>query len=52
MKILDWYILKRYLLTFSVMLMLFVPIGIMANLAEQVGKIIDNNAPLEEVLVY
>lgn len=52
MKILDWYILKRYLLTFSVMLMLFVPIGIMANLAEQIGKIIDNNAPLEEILVY
>lgn len=51
-KILDWYILKRYLLTFTVMLMLFVPIGIMANLAEQVGKIIDNNAPLDEVLVY
>jgi lipopolysaccharide export system permease protein len=52
LKILDWYILKRYLLTFSVMLMLFVPIGIMANLAEQIGKIIDNNAPVNEIVAY
>ncbi|WP_222983690.1 LptF/LptG family permease [Flagellimonas meishanensis] len=50
--ILDRYILKRYLITFLGMLMLFVPIGIMANLAEKVGKIIDNEAPLSEVIVF
>ena len=50
--ILDRYILKRYLVTFLGMLLLFVPIGIMANLAEKVGKIIDNEAPLGEVLVF
>ncbi len=50
--ILDKYILKRYLITFLGMLMLFVPIGIMANLAEKVGKIIDNEAPLSEVIVF
>lgn len=32
--------------------MLFVPIGIMLNLAEQIGKMIDNEAPLAEILVY
>lgn len=32
--------------------MLFVPIGIMANLAEQIGKMIDNEAPLNEILAY
>ncbi len=52
MTILDKYILKRYLLTFSVMLLLFVPIGIMAHLAEQIGKMQDNEAPLNEVLIY
>ncbi|MDC6367770.1 MULTISPECIES: LptF/LptG family permease [Flavobacteriaceae] len=50
--ILDRYILKRYLVTFMGMLLLFVPIGIMANLAEKVGKIIDNEAPLAEVIVF
>lgn len=50
--ILDKYILKRYLVTFLGMLMLFVPIGIMANLAEKIGKIIDNEAPLSEVIVF
>jgi len=34
------------------MLLLFIPIGIMLNLAEQIGKIIDNEAPLNEILVY
>lgn len=52
MTILDKYILKRYLLTFTVMLLLFIPIGIMAHLAEQIGKIQDNDAPLNEVLLY
>ncbi len=52
LTILDKYILKRYLATFGVMLMLFVPIGILANLAEQISKMIDNEAPLNEIVVY
>lgn len=52
MKILDWYILKRYLFTFSAMLLLFIPIGITVHLAEKIGKILDNNAPMNEVIVY
>lgn len=52
LTILDKYILRRYLVTFIGMLLLFVPIGIMANLAEKVGKIIDNEAPLSEVIVF
>ena len=52
MKILDWYILKRYLFTFSAMLLLFIPIGITVHLAEKIGKILDNNVPINEVLVY
>ena len=34
------------------MLLLFVPIGIMANLAEQVGKMIDNEVPFPEIAMY
>ncbi|MDO6761798.1 LptF/LptG family permease [Tamlana sp. 2_MG-2023] len=52
MKILDWYILKRYLFTFFMMLLLFIPIGITVHLAEKIGKIIDNKVPMNEVLVY
>lgn len=52
MKILDWYILKRYLLTFFIMLLLFIPIGITVDLAEKVGKIIENEAPVGEVSAY
>ncbi len=52
MKILDWYILKRYLLTFLMMLLLFIPIGITVDLAEKVGKILENKAPFGEVTAY
>ncbi|WP_084158193.1 LptF/LptG family permease [Gaetbulibacter saemankumensis] len=52
MKILDWYILKRYLFTFFMMLLLFIPIGITVHLAEKIGKILENEVPLSEVLLY
>ncbi|WP_299123230.1 LptF/LptG family permease [uncultured Winogradskyella sp.] len=52
MKILDWYILKRYLLTFLMMLLLFIPIGITVDLAEKVGKMLENNAPFGDVTAY
>ena len=52
MKIFDWYILKRYLLTFFLMLLLFIPIGITVNLAEKIDKILENKVPFEEVVDY
>ncbi|MCF4102504.1 LptF/LptG family permease [Gillisia sp. M10.2A] len=52
MKILDWYILKRYLGTFILMLLLFIPIGITVNLAEKIGKILENEVPFVEVAAY
>lgn len=52
MKILDWYILKRYLFTFLMMLLLFIPIGITVDLAEKVGRMLENKAPFGEVAEY
>ncbi|NJY63551.1 YjgP/YjgQ family permease [Salinimicrobium sp. CDJ15-81-2] len=52
MKILDWYILKRYLGTFIMMLFLFIPIGITINLAEKIDKILENEVPFWEVVNY
>ena len=34
------------------MLLLFVPIGITVSLAEKIGKILENEAPFGEVVVY
>lgn len=34
------------------MIMLFIPIGITVHLAEKIGKIIDNNVPMGEILLY
>ncbi len=52
MKILDWYILKRYLGTFVMLLLLFIPIGITVNLAEKIDKILENEVPFIEVFYY
>ncbi|WP_343488385.1 LptF/LptG family permease [Allomuricauda sp. d1] len=52
LTILDRYILKRYLMTFLGIMLLFIPIGIMISLAEKIGRIIDNEAPLDEVIIF
>jgi len=52
LKILDWYILKRYLGTFTMMLLMFIPIGITINLAEKIDKILENEVPFIEVAAY
>ena len=52
LTLLDRYILKQYLLTFFGILFLFIPIGILASLAEKINKIIDNQVPMNEVIDY
>ncbi|NQX84356.1 MAG: YjgP/YjgQ family permease [Flavobacteriaceae bacterium] len=52
MKILDWYILKRYLFTFLMMLLLFIPIGITVNLAEKIDKMLENEVPFSAIAQY
>ena len=52
MKILDWYILKRYLATFVGMILLFIPIAITVHLAEKIGKILESEATGAEVAQY
>lgn len=52
MKIIDKYILKRYLLTFSVMLLMFIPIGIIIDVSEKVNKMIEKEIPISDILVY
>ncbi|NQY06787.1 MAG: YjgP/YjgQ family permease [Flavobacteriaceae bacterium] len=52
MKIIDRYILKRYFGTFIMMLVMFIPIAIIINLAEKIDKILSNNAPFNAVAEY
>ena len=52
MKKIDLYIIKRYLTTFLVMLLLFIPIGIMVDVAEKVDKFKENEVPLTDIISY
>jgi lipopolysaccharide export system permease protein len=49
LKTIDRYILKKYLATFFVMILLFVPVGIMVDVSEKVGKYIDREVPFDEI---
>jgi lipopolysaccharide export system permease protein len=52
LTIIDKYILKRYLATFSVMLLLFVPIGIVIDVSEKVNRMIENKVPIDKIAIY
>ncbi|WP_090754265.1 LptF/LptG family permease [Nonlabens sp. Hel1_33_55] len=51
-SILDRYILKRYLGSFFLLLLLFLPIMVTVHVAEKIGKIISKEVPFLEVMVY
>ena len=52
LKIIDKYILKRYLATFIVMLLMFIPIGIIIDVSEKVNKMIENKVPFVKIAKY
>ena len=51
-KILDTYIIKKYLITFLVTFSLFIPIGIMVDVAERIDKFKENEVPFNEIIDY
>ncbi|POS01787.1 lipopolysaccharide export system permease protein [Flavobacterium croceum DSM 17960] len=52
LKILDKYILKRYLVTFITMILMFIPIGIVIDVSEKVNKMIENKVAFSAVAMY
>ena len=52
MKIIDKYIIKKYLSTFFVMFGLFIPIGIMVDFAEKIDKFRENEVSGDLILNY
>ena len=52
LKIIDRYIIVKYLSTFLVMLMMFIPIGIMVDMAEKIDKFKENEVPINAIVDY
>lgn len=52
LTIIDKYILKRYLTTFIVMLVMFIPIGITIDVSEKINKMIENKVPFDKIALY
>ena len=52
MKILDLYIMKKFLLTFLMMFLLFIPIGILVDVSEKVDKFKEHELSFYQILDY
>lgn len=52
LKIIDKYILRRYLVTFTVMLLMFIPIGIVIDVSEKVNRMLENKVAFSEIALY
>lgn len=52
MKILDLYIIKKFLLTFLMMFILFIPIGILVDVSEKVDKFKEHELSFYQILDY
>lgn len=50
MKILDWYIAKKFLTTFVVTILLFVIIIIVFDIAEKLDDFLEHNAPVKGII--
>jgi lipopolysaccharide export system permease protein len=50
MRILDWYLLKRYLVSFFFTLLVFIPIAIAIDVSEQIDKFISSGLSFFEIV--
>lgn len=51
MKTLDWYIIKKFLVTFFFAIFLLSAIAIVIDITEKIDEFIDNKAPLYNIIV-
>ncbi len=51
MKIIDWYILKRFIMTFLFTLLILLPITVAIDVAEKIDKFLNNDYLTFEILV-
>ena len=52
MRILDIYIIKKFLLTFWMMFLLFIPIGILVDISEKIDKFKEHELSFTQILDY
>jgi lipopolysaccharide export system permease protein len=50
-KKLDWYIFKKFMLTFIIALVLIIGIVIVFDISEKIDKFVQNQAPLKSIIV-
>ena len=51
-RILDLYIIKKFLMTFLMMFLLFIPIGILVDISEKIDKFKEHELSFTEIIEY
>ena len=52
MKIIDIYIIKKFIKTFLTMFLLFIPIGILVDVSEKIDKFNEHDLALNQIIEY
>ncbi len=52
MKILDIYIVKKFFLTFLMMFLLFIPIGVLVDISEKIDKFKEHDLSYSQIMEY
>ena len=52
MKILDIYIVKKFFLTFLMMFLLFIPIGVLVDISEKIDKFKEHDLSYSQIIEY
>ncbi len=50
LKKIDWYIIKKFILTFFIALLLIIGIVIIFDISEKINHFVENHAPLKEII--
>ena len=51
-RILDLYIIKKFLMTFLMMFLLFIPIGILVDISEKIDKFKEHELSFTDIIEY
>ena len=50
LKKIDWYIIRKFIMTFFIALLLIIGIVIIFDISEKINHFVENHAPLHDII--
>ena len=51
MKLLDWYIIRKFLGTFFFIVMIFLVVSVVIDISEKIDDFIENDIPMDQLIL-